>query len=158
MKIRHLTLFSFIMALVLASCAPPASQLLGSPAPNFTLSDLKGQKVELASAVSQKPTLLVFWATWCPTCKEEIPTLNEWAAQYPQLQIFGIDVQESRDRVKAFAEKRKMNYPILLDEDGSVAELYGLVGIPASVLLAKGGEIIYYGFALPENIGQLIQK
>ncbi len=172
MKVRRFASFSLLIALVLGSCGPSTSsgggcgsawvptenRLLGAQAPNFTLPTVGGEKMELASLVQQKPTLLVFWATWCPTCKEEIPTLNEWSKKYPALQILGIDVQESGERVKAFAKRQKMNYPILLDEEGETAQRYGLVGIPASVLLAKGGKVIYFGFALPENIDSLIRE
>ena len=133
-----------------------SGQLLGSEAPNFVLSNLKGEKVELAQVVKEKPALLVFWATWCPTCLEEIPTLNEWAKKFPQLQILGINVQESMAHIKSFASKRGMKYPVLLDEQADVAEQYGLIGIPAAILVAKGGRIIYYGFSLPENVEGLI--
>ena len=169
MKVRRFASFSLLIAIALGSCGPSGgggcgsawvpteNRLLGGQAPNFALPTVDGEKKELASLVQQKPTLLVFWATWCPTCKEEIPTLNEWSKKYPALQILGINVQESRERVKAFTKRQKMTYPILLDEEGETAQRYGLVGIPASVLLAKGGQVIYFGFALPENIDQLVQ-
>jgi len=168
-SVRPLAL-SFLLILALGSCspstdggcrsqwAPSASRLLGAQAPNFVLPNLAGEKVELASLTGKKPTLLVFWATWCPTCKEEIPILNEWSQKFPDLTILGIDVQESRERVQAFAQKQKIQYPILLDEEGEVAQQYGLVGIPAAILLAKGGKVIYYGFALPRNIERLIEE
>ena len=143
-------------------CVAPWSgsgdRLLGNQAPNFKLSNLSGEKVELSRLVAQKPTLLVFWATWCPTCVEEIPTLNDWVRKYPQMQILSINVEESRDRVKNFSEKRQIQYPVLLDSESQVAEQYGLVGIPATVLVSKGGRIVYYGFSLPENIETLIKE
>jgi peroxiredoxin len=133
-----------------------AGHLLGSEAPNFVLPNLEGEKVELAQMIKEKPVLLVFWATWCPTCLEEIPTLNEWTKKFPQLKILGINVQESMEQIKPFASKRGVNYPVLLDQQAEVAELYGLIGIPAAIVVAKGGRIIYYGFSLPENIEGLI--
>ncbi len=84
--------------------------------------------------------------------------MNEWVEKYPGLQIVGINVQEPAERVKAFAEKEKLLYPILLDQEAEVAHQYGLVGIPASILTTRGGRIIYYGFALPRNIERLIQE
>lgn len=135
-----------------------AGPLLGSEAPNFVLPNLAGEAVELSDFVLEKPTLLVFWATWCPTCREEIPILNEWAEQFPDLQIVGVNVQEPLERVKPFAEKEGIHYPILLDREAEVAHQYGLVGIPAVILIAKGGKILYYGFALPRNIERLIKE
>jgi peroxiredoxin len=141
-----------------ASWVAPGEKLLGSKAPDFTLSNLAGEKIELGNLVREKATLLVFWATWCPSCVEEIPTLNEWTEKYPDLQILGINVEEPADRIRDFAEKFQIRYPVLLDEDAAVTQQYGLVGIPATILVAKGGQIIYYGFTLPENIGQLIKS
>ena len=158
MKYLRPPVLFFLLTLLLGSCRPYAGErLLGNQAPDFTLSNLKGEKVQLSKLTGQKPTMLVFWATWCPTCNEEIPTLNQWVRLYPGLQIVGIDVQESPERVRVFTEKKKFQYPVLLDEEGEVAEQYGLVGIPASVLIAQGGKIIYYGFSLPQNVEQLIK-
>ena len=158
---------SALLALLLGSCGTsgggcrgwfPGDRFLGNPSPNFTLPNLDGQLTELAKVAQEKPTLIVFWATWCPTCNEEIPILNKWVDLYPQVQILAVDVQESAERVRAFAKKKKIRYTVLLDEEGEVSERYGLVGIPASVLLAKGGKIIYYGFSLPYNVEKLIQQ
>ena len=129
---------------------------MGNQAPNFVLPNLAGEDVELAALANQKPILLVFWATWCPTCVEEIPVLNDWTKRYPQLQILAVNVEEPPARVRTFVEKRKIQYPVVLDQEAEVAHEFGLVGIPAAVLLAKGGKVIYFGFALPKNIEQLI--
>ena len=150
--------FCILLGMALGSCSASPNRFLGSQAPNFTLPDLQGNKVELANVVHEKPTLVVFWATWCPTCNEEIPTLNQWTELYPGLQILAVNVEEAGDRVRKFAEKKKIRYPVLLDEKGEIAEQYGLVGIPAAVLIAKGGQVIYYGFSLPVNVEQLIKQ
>lgn len=166
---RRSFLLFLLLALLLGSCgsspeggcAGPwvssGERLLGSQAPNFILQDLAGEKVELARVSTQKPVLLVFWATWCPTCIEEVPLLNEWKERYPQLEILGVDVEEPAERVNAFAHKRGIRYKILLDQEGKVAEEYGLVGVPSAILLAKGGKVIYYGFTLPQDIEKLIE-
>ena len=163
------TIFLLLTAFTLGSCGAPqgggcrspwagsSDQFLGSQATNFVLPNLAGEEVGLANLASQKPTLLVFWATWCPTCVEEIPVLKSWSEKYPELQILAINVEEPAARVQAFAKKYKIHYSILLDQEGDVAHEYGLVGIPAAVLLAKGGRVIYYGFSLPGNIEQLIE-
>lgn len=148
-----------LIIFLLGSCSPSVSRsLVGNQAPPFTLNNLEGQKVSLASFTSQKPTLLVFWATWCPTCTEEIPVLNDWTKKYPALQIVGVNVQEPAERVKAFVDQRGIRYPILLDTEGEVAGLYGLVGIPAAILVGKDGSVLYFGFSLPKNIETLIRE
>lgn len=142
-------------------CRMPArfeESVLGSQAPNFTLPDLDGNSTELSALVAEKPVLLIFWATWCPTCVEEIPVLNEWTAKYPGLKIIGINVQEPAERVKEFSRSQGILYPVLLDQEGEVAQRFGLVGIPASVLILPDGRIAYYGFSLPRNVDRFIQE
>lgn len=162
-RFRWIGLF-ILLAAMLGSCSSSGcmgswqgSKMLGNRAPEFRLPNLKGEYIALFKLVQEKPVLLVFWATWCPTCIEEIPTLNKWVDLFPDLHIIGINVQESPKRVEDFVEKRKMRYTILLDQEGTVAEQYGLVGIPATILIAKDGKIIYYGFSLPDHVEELIK-
>lgn len=170
MKRVRLTVLFIILGFTVGSCGPssgggcqqvrwfpPSGNFVGKEAPNFILSDLSGEKIELSHLAKEKPTLLIFWATWCPSCVEEIPILKEWSQKYSDLQIIGVNIQESAERVKRYAEKMQIRYPILLDEEGEVAHDYGLVGIPAAVFLAKNQKIIYYGFSLPPNLEQLIK-
>lgn len=135
---------------------------VGDIAPDFSLPLLQnqGQKVRLSEISANHPVLLVFWATWCASCVSEIPLLNQWHQKYSPrgLQILAINVQESPGYLTRFMEDNPIEFPTLLDEEGEVSSLYGLVGIPSSVLLAKGGGIIYYGFGLPDNMDKLLAK
>ena len=72
--------------------------------------------------------------------------------------MFGINLQESREEIAEFKKQHVMQYPVLSDLEGAVADKYGLVGLPASVLVAKGGKILYYGFALPGSLEPFIQN
>lgn len=121
-------------------------------APDFTLEDLEGNQVTLSEQTSKGPVLLAFWASWCPPCVQEIPILNEWHEAYgPRgLKILGVNVQEGREEIEHFRKQIPIDYPILLDKAGQVSSEYGLTALPVVVLLAKGGEIIYYGFTLPD--------
>lgn len=132
-------------------------------APDFTLGLLEdsSNKVTLSEMVRDQPVLLVFWATWCPSCRNEIPLLNAWHQKYEQhgdFQILAVNVQESREHVLKFKESNPFSYSSVMDEFGDVSALYGLSGVPVSVFLAKGGEIIYYGFGLPPNVEQLLTR
>ena len=69
----------------------------------------------------------------------------------------GVDVEESREQILAFVKTQPLEYPIVLDQEGEIANRFGLVGIPASLLLAQGGEIIYFGFSLP-RIDEYLEK
>lgn len=145
-----------LLALTLTSCRG-----LPSKAPDFTLSGIDpAQKVTLSEAYKDSPVLLAFWASWCPSCNEEIPELKRIYQEYASkgLKIYAVNVQEPREEVQKFAASEGLPYPILLDEKGEVADRYKLDGLPVCVVLAKGGEILYYGFSLPENLEQLLAR
>jgi len=107
-------------------------------------------RFDFKTANQAKPVLVAFWATWCEACKEELPALNEIAKQHSEkLEVVSINVQEEAEHVKAFLLLNPLNYPVILDESGELSDLFEVTAIPSVVLLAKGGEILYYGFRLP---------
>jgi len=119
-----------------------AGETMADRAPDFTLKDLQGRSFTL-SENRGKPVLLVFGATWCPYCVEEIPRLKDIFAKYgPQgVAVVNIDIQESPDKVKRFADKHKLPYPVLIDETAEVARNYGVSGVPNFTLLDKNGVV-----------------
>jgi len=114
-----------------------------NPAPSFTLQDLNGKTVSL-SDFQGKVVVLDFWATWCPPCVMEIPHFIELYEQYKD-QGFAI-VGISLDRggisvVKSFAQKYRVNYPILMT-DGQVDKAYGgIPSIPTTFVIDSAGNI-----------------
>jgi thiol-disulfide isomerase/thioredoxin len=110
---------------------------------DFTLKDMDGKEVSLASFKDQgKVVLLNFWATWCGPCKAEIPGFVELQAQYKdKLTIIGYSVDDTPELAKKYAEQYKINYPILLGEGREeVQDAYGPIwGIPASFIISKDG-------------------
>jgi peroxiredoxin len=112
-------------------------------APDFSLKDLKGKPFKL-SKYSGKPVLLFFGATWCPSCRAEIPALkNIYATYSPKgLQIVYINIGESLKRVTRFAEVNSLPYKVLLDENEGVADLYGIIGVPTLILLDKDRSVL----------------
>ncbi len=118
---------------------------VGQKASPFKLSTVDGKELELESFAKNRVTLLVFGATWCPSCRHEIPILKEFYNQLKDkgLNVLNIDIQESEKKVKSFVEKQQINYPVVLDSDAGVAKLYKVVGIPLNVILDKNGVIVY---------------
>lgn len=119
---------------------------------DFTLPDTGGERISLGRFIGKKPVLLVFWATWCPRCNESVPAINRLQTELPTrdaLQILALDFRESREKVQAYIRKKKVAFPVLLDETGSVARKYQVVGIPTYVLIDRKGEVAYRGHELP---------
>jgi thiol-disulfide isomerase/thioredoxin len=89
--------------------------------------------------------LLDFWATWCPPCKAEIPGFVELQEAYRDkgLQVVGVSVDDTPDKLKPFASEFKMNYPVLVGlERDDLQDAYGpMWGIPTTYLIARDGRI-----------------
>jgi cytochrome c biogenesis protein CcmG, thiol:disulfide interchange protein DsbE len=112
---------------------------IGAPVQDFDLPRLGGTSQKL-SGLQGKPVLINFWATWCPPCKEEMPLLERYAAQYrDQLVVLGIDYEEAPDIVQPYVNKIGVTFPILLDQDGQVSEMYYARNFPTTFFVDANG-------------------
>jgi peroxiredoxin len=111
---------------------------------DFTLKDLTGKDVRLSS-YKGKVILLDFWATWCAPCKIEIPGFVELQEKYGKegLQVIGVSVDDTVDKLEPFVEELRMNYPVLVGLGRQdLQDAYGPIwGIPVSVLISRDGKI-----------------
>ncbi|NIS60488.1 MAG: redoxin domain-containing protein [Proteobacteria bacterium] len=112
-------------------------------APSFTLKDLNGQEMKLEDQRG-KIIFLNFWATWCPPCRDEMPSMEKLYTEFKgrDFTMLAVDLQEGAKKVKAFKERFKLNFPILLDSDGEVALKYGVFSIPTTYLIDREGYLI----------------
>lgn len=120
---------------------------------DFPLLTLDGRQVTLNRFLGKQPVLLVFWATWCPECREAVPLINALheGSIGGRVQILGINYRESREKVASAVKARGIRYPVLLDDGGKVAGGYGIVGIPTYLLIGRDGTIIYRKHVLPAD-------
>lgn len=127
------------------------SKALQDKASNFTLEGIDGKKVVLSDLLNDKKVVLVFWATWCPHCRSEIPHIEKFYKENKsKIAVIGINIGETKGKVASFAEKRKISYPIVLDPDSTVARAYKVTGIPAIVAIDRDSTILYFGHSLSE--------
>jgi cytochrome c biogenesis protein CcmG/thiol:disulfide interchange protein DsbE len=113
-----------------------------SLAPDFSLPDLTGQKLDLSS-YRGKVILLDFWATWCDPCRDEIPHFVELQNRYggQGLQIVGVSMDDGPEPVRDFYQRFKMNYPVVMG-NAKTGELYGgVLGLPIAFLIGRDGRI-----------------
>ena len=111
---------------------------------DFTLKDVEGKDVSLQS-FKGKVIVLDFWATWCGPCKVEIPHFIEFQQKYGSkgLQIVGISVDDTADKLVPYVKEMGMSYPVLqgLGHD-AVQDAYGpILGIPVSVMISRDGKV-----------------
>jgi len=116
-----------------------------SAAAEFTLPTADGSTMALKD-LRGKVVLLNFWATWCPPCKAEMPDLDAVYSEFGAARDFvivGIDMEEPRETVQAFAESNRITFPLALDTDGKVStQGYGVRTLPTSILIDREGRIV----------------
>ncbi len=115
-------------------------------APDFTLENFDGEKQSLHDFRGQV-VMLNFWATWCPPCRREIPSMESIYQDLGKhgFVVLAVNEFEEPDHVFAYTGQLSVDptFPILFDRDSSVSQLYGVKGLPTTVLINKQGKIVY---------------
>jgi peroxiredoxin len=133
------------LALLLAFARPTFRQgepsQAGRPAPEFTF-ELDGRPVQLSSLRGQI-VVLNFWATWCPPCVEEMPSLDRLHAQLAPLggMVLGVSVDRDEDAFTRFLRDHQIRFPNHRDPSAAIAVEYGSVMYPETYIIARDGKI-----------------
>src|SRR5438105_13973428 len=136
--------------------------LVGSPAPEIVLKDLQGRDVKL-SDLRGKVVLVNFWATWCKPCKEEMPAMQ---ASYDKLRdkgfvVLAVNELEDTARVAEHIRTHGHTFEVVMDQNNRVANMYGVVGLPASFLIDPQGivrERISGSLLTESHIEEMVKK
>jgi len=116
----------------------------GVPAPNFTLPGLDGKMVSL-NDYKGKVVLLNIWATWCPPCVDEMPSMEklhqELKSEAFEILAVSLDVLGAKE-VIPFMKKHKLSFPALTDTKGAIKSLYQTTGVPESFIIDKDGIVV----------------
>ncbi len=124
--------------------------------PTFSLVDVVSGKTVESKVFTGKALFVTFFATWCPPCMEEIPTLIRLQDKYSAkgFSVVGLSVdQEGPDLVYKVVKKRSINYPVLMADSKTTKGFGGVYGIPVSFLVNKRGNVVkkYTGY-VPHSI------
>ena len=140
---------------------------VGQLAPDFTLTATDGRTVTLSdyTADGGTPVILNFWATWCPPCRVEMPYFESAHNLYAgEVAILGLNQAESATTIDAYAGERGLTYPMLVDGDMKVNNLYGVLNLPTTIFIDRNGVVrevligtISQG-VLDDRIAQLIEE
>ncbi len=115
-----------------------------TPAPILQAQDMDGAPHTLAS-FRGKVVLLNFWASWCPPCLREMPSMERLRIKMAgrPLEIVALDSAETRDEVSAYLSRMPLGFPVLLDPDGSNTRRWKVFALPSSFLLDAEGRVRY---------------
>ena len=131
----------------------------GDVAPDFTVEMLDGSKVTL-SALQGKPTLLIFWATWCPPCRLELSKLQEHIIDRygDKINVLPISRGEERAKVEEYISKMGYTFAVGLDGDQSIYRKYATNYIPRCFVIDAKGKVLYSGVGYDEDIAKEVEQ
>ncbi|MBU0752950.1 MAG: TlpA family protein disulfide reductase [Gammaproteobacteria bacterium] len=112
------------------------------PAPTLRLADADGRSVDLA-AYRGRVVLVNFWATWCPPCRKEFPSLARVKKLFKpaEFEVLAVNVGEDPDTVFSFAGNAE--FPLLFDRDSKAMAAWPVKGLPTTLLVDRQGRIAY---------------
>lgn len=144
-------IFGLLLAVILLTGVAPAVQ---EPqeirVPGEFGVDLEGDTFSLNDYLGKENLYLVFWATWCPACEDEIPNLIDTHNNVKEVKLVAVNpgINDSFARTRVYAEKMNLPYTIVFDQTGLSAQAFGVFGIPTAVLINKDEEVVYMGYPL----------
>lgn len=130
----------------------------GDKAPDFSVQMLDGSRVIL-SRTEGKPTLLIFWATWCTPCREELAHLQEGIIDLygDSIRVLPISRGEKREVVEAFINQMGYTFNVGLDPDQKVYNKYATNFIPRCFVIEANGNVLYSGVGYDESVAQEVR-
>ena len=130
-------------------------------APSLQLRDMDDELHDLAS-YRGRVVVLNFWATWCPPCVEEIPSLGRLQAAFSEddLVVLSVDIGESKEDIKKFLQQIPADFPVMIDPEGTTVKPWNVIAYPTTFVIDRSGiiRLAYYGgleWDMPEIIEQL---
>ncbi len=121
-----------------------ATETTGQSAIDFSLSDLNGETVKLSDYQGQV-VMVNFWASWCPPCTAELPTIQAFydAHKADGFVVLAVNAHENPADVRGFINSKGFTFPVLLDSNAGVMNKYGIRALPMSFIIDKNGNIQY---------------
>ena len=144
-KLLHALVALSGSASLLSSSPARATETSKDAAPDFALEDLDGHSHTLSS-YRGKVVLLNFWASWCPPCRLEMPSIERLYQSKLKRPFVVLGINQGESAQTAFASLGLFNpmptFPILLDNNNQVAKSYGVQGLPSSYVISRSGKVL----------------
>lgn len=114
------------------------------PAPAFELRDMD-DKIHTLADYKGKPLIVNFWATWCPPCRAELPSMNRaWAKVKDEgIAMIAINIGEDEDSIFAFTAQYPIDFTVLLDEESEQLSPWQISGLPTTYVIDPEGRVVF---------------
>ena len=148
MRVMKALLNVFLLLAVLAGVVHAEQTMTALPAgvmaPDFSLQDTEGKTHHL-SDYRGKPVIINFWTTWCPPCREEIPSMNRaWhLLEKEDIALLAINMGEDEDTIFIFTADYPADFTMLMDQEGAVIDEWPVKGLPTTYVVAPDGTLAY---------------
>ncbi|MDO8302105.1 MAG: TlpA disulfide reductase family protein [Sedimentisphaerales bacterium] len=154
MKLYNLILVGGVVCLQIAAVA------VGAPAAGIELSTTQWvtQNPPSSEELNGNVYVVEFWATWCPPCRDQIPHMKSLAKKYEDRNVvfIGLSADQSVDEVRAFVEKKKINYHIGMDK--GLGDKLGVRGIPTAMIVGHDGRILWNGHPADARFEEMLSS
>ncbi len=134
---------------------------VGARAPVVTVQSLDGKTVSLGNYIGKTPVLIEFWATWCPNCKELMPTLLDAEKKFGKQVKFmaiAVAINQSPERVRRYLAAHPLPHDTFYDLEGKAAGAFDAPATSYVVVLDKSGKVVYTGLGGKQDLEAAIRK
>ncbi len=134
---------------------------VGARAPSVTVQSLDGRQVDLARYIGKTPMLIEFWATWCPNCRELMPTLLEAEKKFGKQVKFvalAVAINQSPEKVRRWLAAHPLPHDTFYDVDGKAAGAFDAPATSYVVVLDKTGRVVYTGLGGKQDLDAALKK
>ena len=141
-------ILSILFSLLFIGSVYANDDMLGKPAPDFSLETISRNGKISPKDYRGKVVLLDFWASWCGPCKKSLPLLVDLEEKYAGLKVLAVNIDDDRENALDFMKRHNLDLTVIYDSDKSVAENYGVSAMPSAVLIDRNGVVRYvkYGY------------
>jgi thiol-disulfide isomerase/thioredoxin len=159
-----LSLIAVLAAVTLESTPAMAQDLgieVGAQAPTVTVQSLDGKQVDLGRYIGKSPMLIEFWATWCPNCRELMPTLLDAEKKYGKRVKFvaiAVAINQSPERVRRWVAANPLPHDTYYDVEGKAAGAFDAPATSYVVVIDKTGRVVYTGLGGKQNLEAALRK
>ena len=143
-----ITLLLAVVVFSVLSAWKSKDMLLG-PAPVLAGYDLQGQLMTLEP--NDGPTLIYFWATWCPICGFTISSIASIAEDYPVITV--ATTSGSEEEIATYLAQKNISLPVMMDDSGDLGRHWGVTGVPAIFILDSKGQITHRSLGYASELG-----